>query len=62
MLVFDNRNNSLSTIFDDLFKPFKDQHSYNTRGARRYVLNIPKIKTSCYGPKSVQVKSIFRTT
>ena len=27
-------------------------------GARRYVLNIPKMKTSFYGSKSVQVKSI----
>ena len=26
---------------DDLFKPFKEQHSHNTWGARRYVL-IPK--------------------
>ena len=51
-------NSSLPAIFDDLFKPFKEQHSHNTRGARRYVLNIPKMKTSFYGSRSVQVKSI----
>ena len=46
MFVFDNLNSSLSTIFDDLFKPFKEQHSYNTRGASRYVSNIlTKMKT-----------------
>ena len=44
MLVFDHLNSSLSTMFDDLFKPFKDERSHNTRGARRYVLNVPKMK------------------
>ena len=34
MLVFDHLNSSLPAIFDELFKPFKEQHSYNTRGAR----------------------------
>ena len=58
MLVFDHLNSSLPAIFDELFKPFKEQHSHNTRGARRYVLNIPKMKTSFYGSRSVQVKSI----
>ena len=58
LLVFDHLNSSLPAIFDELFKPFKEQHSHNTRGARRYVLNIPKMKTSFYGSRSVQVKSI----
>ena len=58
MLVFDHLNSSLPAIFDDLFIPFKEQHSHNTRGARRYVLNIPKMKTSFYGSESVQIKSI----
>ena len=58
MLVFDHMNSSLPDIFDDLFKPSKEQHSHNTRGLRRYVLNIPKKKTSSYGSRSVQVKSI----
>ena len=58
MLVFDHLNSSLPPIFDDLFKPFKEQHSHNIRGARRYVLNIPKTITSFYGSRQVQVKSI----
>ena len=59
MLAFDHLNSiSLPAIFDELFKPFKEQHSHNTREARRYVLNIPKMKTSFYGSRSVQVKSI----
>ena len=58
MFVFDHLNGSLPAIFDDLFEPFKKQHSRNTRGARRYVLNIPKMKTFFYGSRSVQVKSI----
>ena len=58
ILVFDHLNSSLSAIFNELFKLFKEQHSYNTRGARRYVLNIPKMKTSFYGSRSVKVKSI----
>ena len=58
MLVFDHLNSSLPAVFDELFKPFKEQHSHNTRGARRYVLNIPKMKTSLDGYRSVQVKSI----
>ena len=37
MLVFDHLNSSLPAIFGDLFIPFKEQHSHNTRGARRYV-------------------------
>ena len=46
MLVFDHLNSSLSTIFDDWFKPFNEQHSHNTRGACRYVSNIlTKMKT-----------------
>ena len=58
MLVFDHLNSSLPAIFDELFKPFKEQHSYNTRRARRCNLNIRKMKTSFYGSRSVQVKSI----
>ena len=58
MLVFDHLNSSLPAIFDDLFIPFKEQHSHNTRGARRYVLNIPKMKTSFYGSRLIQVKSV----
>ena len=58
MLVFYHIKSILPAIFDDLFKSFKEQHSHNTRGARRYVLNIPKMKTSFYGSRSVQVKSI----
>ena len=57
MLVFDHLNTSLPVMFD-LFKPFKEQHSHNTRGVRRYVLNITKMKTSRDGSRSVQVKSI----
>ena len=57
MLVFDHLNSSLPAIFDDLFRSFKEQHSRNTRGARRHILNIPKMKTSFYGSRSVQVKS-----
>ena len=34
MLVFDHLSSSLPAIFDDLFKPFEEQHSHNTRGAR----------------------------
>ena len=46
MLVFDHLNSNLSTIFDDLFKPFNEQHGHNTRGASRYVSNIlTKMKT-----------------
>ena len=46
MLVFDHLNSSLPTIFDDLFKPCNEQHTRNTRGASRYVLNIrKKLKT-----------------
>ena len=44
MLVFDHLNSSLPAIFDDLFKTFKEKHNHNTRGERRYVLNIPKMK------------------
>ena len=58
MLVFDHLNSSLPAIFEDLFKPFKEQHSHITRGARRYVLNIPKMKTFFYGSRAVQDKSI----
>ena len=58
ILIFDQLNSSFPAIFDELFKPFKEQHSHNARGARRYVLKIPKIKTSFYCSSSVQVKSI----
>ena len=58
MLVFEHLNSSLPAIFDDLIRPFKEQHSRSTRGARKYILNIPKMKTSFKGSRSVQVKSI----
>ena len=58
MLVFDHPNANFPAIFDELFKPFKEEHRHNTRGARRYVLNIPEMETSFYGSRSVQVKSI----
>ena len=61
MPVFDHLNSdnilSLPALFDDLIKPFKVQHSC-TRGAMKYGLNIPKMKTSFSGSRSVQVKSI----
>ena len=46
MPVFDHLNSALPAMFDDLFKPFKEQHSLNTRGAdmRRYALNIPNVQ------------------
>ena len=58
VLAFDNLNSSLSAIFNDLFELFKEQHSHNTRGGRRYVLNITKMKTSFYDSRSVQVKPV----
>ena len=58
MLVFDRLNSSLPAMFDELFKPFKEQHSYNIRRARRCDLNIRKMKASFYGSRSVQVKSV----
>ena len=58
MLVFDHLNSSLPALFDELFKSFKEQHSHNIRGARRYVLSIPKMKISFYGSRSAQVKSV----
>ena len=58
MHVVGHLNSSLRAIFDDLFKPFKEQHSHNTRGAKRYVLNILEMKTSFYGSRLVQVKSM----
>ena len=57
ILVFDHLNSSLSAIFNELFKLFKEQHRRNTRGARRCFFNIPKMKTSFYSSRSVQVKS-----
>ena len=50
MPAFDHLNSSLPTIFD-LFKPFNEQYSHNTRGARSYVLDIlTKMRTlkRCY--------------
>ena len=35
MLVFDHLNSSLPAIFDDLIIPSKEQHSHNTKGAKR---------------------------
>ena len=58
MLVFDHLNSSLPAIFDKFFQPFKEQHSHNTRGARRYVLNIPNMKISFNGYISVLLKSV----
>ena len=56
ILVFDQLNSNLPAILDELFKPFKKRHSHNTRGAKRYVLNILKMKTNFYGSRSVQGK------
>ena len=55
MLVFYHLN---SIMFDDLFKRVKEQYIHNTRGENKYTSNIPKIKTSFYGSKSVQVKKV----
>ena len=56
MLVFDNLNSNLTAIFDNLCNPFNKQHSHNSKGTRRYVLNIQKMKTIFYSSKSVQIK------
>ena len=58
MLVFHHLNSHLPAIFDDMFRPFKGQHGHNTRGAKRYVLNIPKMKTSFYGSRSVRLNQL----
>ena len=57
MLDFDHLNSSLPALFDDMFKHFKEQHSHNSRAAKK-ALNIPKMKTSFYDSRSVLVKSI----
>ena len=53
MFVFDHLNSSLPAIFHDLLNLLKN-NSPNTRGVRRYVLNIPEMKTSFYGSRSVK--------
>ena len=58
ILVLDHLNSSLPAIFNDLFKRFKKQHIHNSRGGRRYVLNIPKMKNFFHVSRSVQVKLI----
>ena len=58
MSVFDHLNSSLSAVFDDLFKPFKEQCSHNTRVAGRFVFRYPKNENLFYGSRSVQVKSV----
>ena len=60
MLVFDHLNSSLPAIFD-LFIPtmlFFKLKNNNSPGEQEDVLNIPKMKTSFYGSRSVQIKSI----
>ena len=56
MLVFHHLNSSLPAIFHNFFRPFKEQHSHNISGARRYVLNIPKMKIYFFASKLAQVK------
>ena len=49
MLAFDHLDSIVPTILD-LFKPFNEKHSHNTRGASRYFLNIlAKMKTMKLG-------------
>ena len=57
-MYFDHLNSTLPAIIDDSFKHFKDQLSHNVWGVRRYVIKIPKMKTSFYDSKPAQVKSV----
>ena len=60
MLVFDHLNSSLPAKFDDLFIPFKEQYSHNTRRAREICFKYPKNQNLFlwFQMTRVQIKSI----
>ena len=60
MLVFDHLNRSLPAVFDDLFKPFNKNSKVTIPGKQGDMLSIPKMKTSFYGFRSIQVKSVTK--
>ena len=60
MLVFHHLNKSLPALFDDLFKPFNKNSIVTILDKQGEMLSIPKMKTSFYGFRSVQVKSITK--
>ena len=62
MLVFDHLNSSLPALFNDLFKSFNEQHSHNTRGARRYVLKSQKWKRLFMVPDQFRLRDCRQIT
>ena len=56
LFIFELTNN-LPDIFDQFFRPLKEQHNHYTRGSQQYLLNIPKTNTQMFGSNSIKIKS-----
>ena len=58
LFVFDKLTINLPDVFDQFFKPLKEQHNHNTRGSQQSLLNIAKINAQMFCSNSIKIKSI----
>ena len=56
--VHDCVNNKLPYVLNNTFKLANEVHTYNTRGASRFKIKVPKMRTVVYGTKSITYQSI----
>ena len=57
LFIFDKLTNNLPNVFDQFFKPIKEQHNHYTRGSQQYLFNMPKTNTQMFEFNSIKIKS-----
>ena len=57
LYIKDSINGNLSCVFNNTFQLSRNLHTYYTRGASQFKINLPKVKTEAYGIKSITYQS-----
>ena len=53
LYIKDSINGNLPCVFNNTFLLSRNLHTYYTRGASQFKINLPKVKTEAYGIKSI---------
>ena len=57
LYIKDSINGNLPCVFNNTFQLSRNLHTYYTRGASQFKINLPKVKTEAYGIKSITYQS-----
>ena len=58
LYIKDSINGNLPCVFNNTFQLSRNLHTYYTRGASQFNINLPKVKTKAYDIKSITSQSV----